>query len=66
MENVDVVKLTALANNNLTSMGNMNIYQETFETISKKVKSSFNSISLCPNVLHFLDPKQTETVRNSR
>ncbi|XP_044765071.1 CD2 antigen cytoplasmic tail-binding protein 2 homolog isoform X2 [Coccinella septempunctata] len=37
VENQDVIKLTALANDNLTAMGNMNIYQETYESISKKI-----------------------------
>lgn len=37
VENQDVVKLTALANDNLTALGNMNIYQETYESISKKI-----------------------------
>ncbi|KAK9889409.1 hypothetical protein WA026_004682 [Henosepilachna vigintioctopunctata] len=37
IENEDVTKLTALANQNLTSLGNMDVYQETYEAISKKV-----------------------------
>lgn len=36
--NDDVVKLTELANNILTKTGNMDIYQETYEDISKKIQ----------------------------
>lgn len=35
-----VIKLTELANEILTNMGNMNVYEETFEFIERKLKSS--------------------------
>lgn len=35
---VNITKLTELANELLTRTGNMNIYQESYEQIKKKVK----------------------------
>ncbi|KAL3276681.1 hypothetical protein HHI36_012051 [Cryptolaemus montrouzieri] len=42
VENQDVTRLTALANDNLTSLGNMDIYQETYEEISDKINKKSN------------------------
>lgn len=36
---VNITKLTELANELLTRTGNMDIYQETYEQIQKKIKS---------------------------
>lgn len=39
-ENTDVIKLTELANKILTQLGNMDIYQETYEQIQVKIGNS--------------------------